>query len=378
MALRIRRGTDAERLTITPLQGEIIFATDTKKLYVGDGATVGGVLIGPVDATDFDLINDTTPQLGGNLDLNGNNITGTGNININGTITATGNIGLGDSGDDTIEVGGLINSSLRPALSDTYDLGSASRRWNELFAEGVYIDGEARVGSLRVAETIEGSDSSVIYDAGTDSLSVTSVTAAKVYADVLGSVFSDDSSTVLVDSVAGEVVGNVNTGRLVVTKDTGINAADLVDINGIQGGDLPFVNVNIAKGSQASLTDLDPGDDIGGYRLNAYADGSYKTVMAILSVLASDADITTDNPKTNTYFVVGNNSAQTFFTFGGNGVFNAPTALQTGTYADEAARDAAIPSPAAGMIVLITGRDDSTGSPTFQGYDGTDWRDLST
>jgi len=36
-----------------------------------------------------DLLNDTTPQLGGDLDLNSSDITGTGNINITGTVTAT-------------------------------------------------------------------------------------------------------------------------------------------------------------------------------------------------------------------------------------------------------------------------------------------------
>jgi hypothetical protein len=36
-----------------------------------------------------DLVDDTTPQLGGNLDLNSNDITGTGNINITGVVTAT-------------------------------------------------------------------------------------------------------------------------------------------------------------------------------------------------------------------------------------------------------------------------------------------------
>lgn len=39
------------------------------------------------------VIEDTTPQLGGNLDLNSNNITGTGNIDITGDITATTFIG---------------------------------------------------------------------------------------------------------------------------------------------------------------------------------------------------------------------------------------------------------------------------------------------
>jgi hypothetical protein len=43
MPLQIRRGNNIDRLALTPLQGEPIFATDTKKLYVGDGTTVGGI-----------------------------------------------------------------------------------------------------------------------------------------------------------------------------------------------------------------------------------------------------------------------------------------------------------------------------------------------
>tara|TARA_B100000029_G_C17458391_1_gene917574 strand:+ start:183 stop:653 length:471 start_codon:yes stop_codon:yes gene_type:complete len=35
------------------------------------------------------IVYDDSPQLGGNLDLNNNNITGTGNLNITGTLTAT-------------------------------------------------------------------------------------------------------------------------------------------------------------------------------------------------------------------------------------------------------------------------------------------------
>lgn len=45
MAFKIRRGTNAERLTITPAQGELIFTTDTKRLFVGDGTTQGGVAV---------------------------------------------------------------------------------------------------------------------------------------------------------------------------------------------------------------------------------------------------------------------------------------------------------------------------------------------
>ena len=77
-------------------------------------ATTGGTFIGPVtfndnvtvdgtvDGVDIaafktafdnlstDIVSDTTPQLGGNLDLNSNNINGTGNINITGTVTSDG------------------------------------------------------------------------------------------------------------------------------------------------------------------------------------------------------------------------------------------------------------------------------------------------
>ena len=45
MKLLIRRGTNADRQQVTLQQGELGFTTDTKKLYIGDGATQGGVLV---------------------------------------------------------------------------------------------------------------------------------------------------------------------------------------------------------------------------------------------------------------------------------------------------------------------------------------------
>ena len=42
MPLQIRRGTTAQRLTITPLPGELIYDTTTGQLFVGNGSTVGG------------------------------------------------------------------------------------------------------------------------------------------------------------------------------------------------------------------------------------------------------------------------------------------------------------------------------------------------
>jgi len=45
MPLRLRRGTDAVRQTITPVEGELIYVTDTTEIWVGDGSTLGGLLV---------------------------------------------------------------------------------------------------------------------------------------------------------------------------------------------------------------------------------------------------------------------------------------------------------------------------------------------
>ena len=46
MAFKIRRGLESERTTITPLEGEPLYTTDTHLLYIGDGSTAGGNLVG--------------------------------------------------------------------------------------------------------------------------------------------------------------------------------------------------------------------------------------------------------------------------------------------------------------------------------------------
>lgn len=130
MALKLRRGSNAQRLAITPEEGELIYTTDTKAVYVGDGSTVGGTAVTSAVANHFstfvvagqsnivadstadsltvaagtgitlttdastdtltitnsgfsNLVEDLSPQLGANLDVNNFNITSaSGNINI--------------------------------------------------------------------------------------------------------------------------------------------------------------------------------------------------------------------------------------------------------------------------------------------------------
>ena len=55
----------------------------------------GSIDFSKVTGVTTDISADTTPQLGGDLDLNGNDITGTGNINITGIATFSGNVTIG-------------------------------------------------------------------------------------------------------------------------------------------------------------------------------------------------------------------------------------------------------------------------------------------
>lgn len=106
MAIRVRRGTDAQRLTVVLEDGEIAWTTDTQEFYVGDGVTLGGVLIGPstgafVPITRNLTINGTTQDLSVDRTWSVGTVTsvsGTGTVSgltLSGTVTGSGNLTLG-------------------------------------------------------------------------------------------------------------------------------------------------------------------------------------------------------------------------------------------------------------------------------------------
>ena len=68
---------------------------------------------------EANILTDTTPQLGGNLDLNSQDITGTGDINVTGTVTATSFSGTLNSSDLTGALPALDGSALTGAGTTT-------------------------------------------------------------------------------------------------------------------------------------------------------------------------------------------------------------------------------------------------------------------
>ena len=81
-----------------------------------------------------DLVGDTTPQLGGDLDLNSNDITGTGNINITGAVTMSGDLTV--NGTTT-----TINSTTLTVDDKNIVLASGAADSNAADGSGLTVDG---------------------------------------------------------------------------------------------------------------------------------------------------------------------------------------------------------------------------------------------
>lgn len=85
----------------------------TGATYYGNGSNLTGITTSQISGYGGgiggigEIVQDTSPQLGGNLDLNSNNITGIGSINITGNTSITGITTLSDE----LDVGGDLNVS---------------------------------------------------------------------------------------------------------------------------------------------------------------------------------------------------------------------------------------------------------------------------
>lgn len=70
-------------------------------------------------------------------DITGN-LNVTGNISATGNITIGGNLVIGDSITDTVTINASINSNLVPETDNAFDLGSATYRWRNVYAQGLF------------------------------------------------------------------------------------------------------------------------------------------------------------------------------------------------------------------------------------------------
>ena len=481
MALRLRRGTDSERQLITPVEGELIYTTDTKLLYAGDGSTVGGTLV-------------TGAGGGGSLSLNSltdTDLTGASNNDILTYVSASnkweaisvpgvGVLGLNDisgvfmpstplNGDALIYDG--ANWTGRP-ISDFFNeqqnykiniVGNDSTIIVDTNTNTVTGNFVGNVTGDVTGDTAGTHTGAVVGDvtgdtAGTHTGNVTGNLTGNANGahtgtfdgDMHGSLFADDS-TLIVDgvgntisiqsllaattstnSVTAEGILDLKSNTNVVrTTATGVKLVSQTVGGGIEQG--PVHRTTTSRGTLAAPTTVAVGDSILSISGEGYDGAAYKT-QAVINIGVSENTVGTEaTPGRIDFSIRDDNGTFTtsFARLESNGVFTAPAIqslgitttvknsllakvsgglglqgtivydttlaglsyyhgtdgwnniltgnkpvettsfIKPGVYADNAARDAAITTPTAGMMVFNT-----TGTK-FQGYTGSAWVDLN-
>lgn len=73
LKLLVRRGADSERINVTLSDGELGYASDAKRLYVGDGETPGGVVVGNKVLVSSSNVTSFTNVVSGDLAYDNDN-----------------------------------------------------------------------------------------------------------------------------------------------------------------------------------------------------------------------------------------------------------------------------------------------------------------
>ena len=123
---------------------DLLIAT-TEKIQFRDTA----IYINSSADGQLDLVADTeiqiaatTIDINGAADISGNLAVG-GNLTVTGTTTFNGGtITMGDAATDNVVFGADVDSNIIPDDDNTYDLGSSSQEWKDLYVDGIaYLDG---------------------------------------------------------------------------------------------------------------------------------------------------------------------------------------------------------------------------------------------
>jgi hypothetical protein len=165
---KIYQGTSAPNLTVgtwgSTLNGTPFYASSNESLTILsnsgnvvmdltgniEGNVISGVTINNLTGTTIDISSDLTvggdTTLSGDLYITGNTYQ-TGNIDLDGNVTLTGNITIGDQTTDIIQFGGEVSSSIVPLVNNSFDLGSPTNAWKDL-----YVSGTAYIETINIGE----------------------------------------------------------------------------------------------------------------------------------------------------------------------------------------------------------------------------------
>jgi hypothetical protein len=382
MAFKIRRGTNAQRLLITPAEGELIYTTDTKRLFTGDGTTLGGVAV------------DT------------------------GTVAFSG-----------------IASDVTPDVDSTRDIGATGNRWAEGWFDNVY---GAFTGAL--TGNVTGNLSGNVTGNVTGNL--TGNVDGNVTGDLVGSVFADDSTTVI-DAIQKKIFGSIyspNNGNLylstnpsnnyltngdvvitdnVVTLLNGLDTIQLgtntsalgvglrikspvisnkaIETNSLtDGNNADSFEIQVSRGTLNVPTQVQQGDPLFTIVANGYDGSAYRFSSAMFAtvetqtanpvspgavpgiigfVTSDDGGATTKNLVFNSFGELGVNLTTPTATLDVNGDAKFSGPVRLAIVADDTARTA-LGTALQGQLIFMQSGTTPAATNKVQAYDGAAWVNL--
>ena len=136
----------------------------------GANANISFTTTGAAVADAYAQANAAYDEANLKLNIAGGTITGSLNIdsglNVAGDIAVGGNLIIGNVNTDTVQVIADFTSNLVPDVSNTYNLGTEDKRWNELYANEVNVSSNLIVTGNIISRNIIP-DANIAYDIGT-------------------------------------------------------------------------------------------------------------------------------------------------------------------------------------------------------------------
>ena len=427
MSLRIRRGTDAQRQTLTFDQGEVVYTTDTKKLYVGDGITAGGQNILATSGGAGVTFNATTQQFDFNtvaLGLTTSDVTeGTRKYFTTqraqdaaaSLFTATGSPSSSGTITGTIATGTIVLASADASLVQGSRMVIAGAGGNGISAGTYYVVSAVGTSVVLASSLANATNGTAITGINTGSVTGTTYTAGGTDS---GITFSYDSVNHVMNVVSSGTTSliNDNNPRLsanlnllnynIVSTGTGVIniTGNITSAGTVTGATLSATNANITNvnsafinvpdasvglqilaksgnsfsanyynGTSASPTAISTGALSGmAISIKGYiGSNTYQFAGAMIAQWDVGATLTDSAPKSSVSLAsgAGGNNNQ-FATLTSAGVWQAPALQANGPTGTGYNGSGNYPTPSAGMIIF-----DSSNNH-FYGYNGTLWKQL--
>ena len=257
---------------------------DAGVMTLGNDIASQGTYVAHVTVTPNSTAASSTFAIAGHATVGGNlTVTGTATFN-GGTIT------IGDAATDNIVFGANIDSHAIPDADDTYDLGSSTQKWRNL-----YVDGTGMIDALDVDATadFDVSDFDVASSGDIDLVS-TANTAGSITIHANGGtsesilIRSDQGTTATEGSASVQLLSDVGG----INIKSGLNAANAILLTA-DGGTSETIKIHSDQGTGAASIEL--ASDAGGVTVGAGG--------AI--ILDAATDITLDADGDNITFKAG-------------------------------------------------------------------------